>query len=523
MTSVLAKIVFIYTKVYTSLYLKVKRVFDIGQLNNEIRIWRSRKEDIKRKVYTDYKITLDDLGLDAESRIVLEEAHRQSREVTIAEIDQDGFFMSYFGSIGNLPTVSRELFFKRNRFDIRLVILDGDVCIRKDYKGNKMAFLSEVKALYLLRLSGCNVPSIIDVDFDNLVLYLSFILGSVIREELAKKGAILRDRDVIDFFANNKLTKREKVPARIEQGREKITSVVDSVFVEYLRAELRKIHSARFTWNDIKYGNIIIEKKTGRPYLIDFEKARYYPHLSETAFISLRDKNIESLNLLFCTDYLSRKRLEDRIKEIKKSDVYAPIYFGAGLWLGNIWSLPADYGCWDHRLQRNLPSPIGKRILKLGVNNAYISVQLLRRGAQEVIGVELSEEQINIGQLVLEGFEWVDNKKYNFKYIHGDIKNILKMNLGKFDMVLALCCIDYLSDEEIATVAGNISMITDIFLLQCNIAILNRRNPRGYKKGFVNYARNIMKDNGFSDVQVIAPRGYLHPLVIGKKGVEVLN
>ena len=35
----------------------------------------------------------------------------------------------------------------------------------------------------------------LDIDFENLALTFSYILGPVLREELAKRGAALRDRD----------------------------------------------------------------------------------------------------------------------------------------------------------------------------------------------------------------------------------------------------------------------------------------------------------------------------------------
>lgn len=58
--------------------------------------------------------------------------------------------------------------------------------VKKHYNGNRLSFVNEINALYNLRLSGCNVPAIMDIDFNNLTLTFSYILGTVVREVLAK-------------------------------------------------------------------------------------------------------------------------------------------------------------------------------------------------------------------------------------------------------------------------------------------------------------------------------------------------
>lgn len=509
----------VLTSVYLRFLLKIKRIIEICAVNREIDLWQGKKKEILSNGCKVPKATINDLGLDIEQRRVLEETQLHLRKVVIAEVDQDGFFLSYFGPIKDFPMVSSEQFVERKKYRIRLVLMDGNLLVEKDFRGAKVFFINELRTLYTIGLAGCNVPSIIDVDFDNCVLYLSFISGGVLREELAKKGAILRDRDAFNNSTYAKLNEKKKRLRRINEGKQKMYEVVDSRFVEELFVELTKIHSARFIWNDIKYGNIIIEEKTGRPFLVDFENARYYPNLNKNAFSSFRDKDIELFNLHFGKNYLSRERLKKQIKVMMKQDphIYAPVYFGAGLCLGNIWNVQSGYGRWHYILKEHLPPFTGKRILDLGANNAYNSIQLLRNGAREVIGIELEDNQINLGRLVKAGFEWIDNANYNFKYIHANMKEIPTMNLGKFDMVLALCSLYYLGEEEIHEVAQYISTITDLFVLQCNTAVLLRSNPRTYEKASVDYALNIMENIGFSNVSVIAPSGYCRPLVIGKK------
>jgi tRNA A-37 threonylcarbamoyl transferase component Bud32 len=277
---------------------KLENVF----VYKEIRFWQGKKEEILRNRCNEYKTTIDDVGLELEQRKVLKETQRQLREVVIADVDQDGYFLSHFGPIIDLPMVSREQFVERIKYRIRLVMLDGSFCFKKYFRGNRGSFMNELRALHTLRPAGCNVPSIMDVDFDNRILYVSFIPGHILREELANKGAILRDRDVSSHSMYAKLTESEKWLRRIYEGKQKLYQVVDAQFIEDLYAEIQKIHLARFIWNDIKYGNVIIEKKTRKPFLVDFENARYFPHLSQNAFLILRDREIERFNLHFGPD-----------------------------------------------------------------------------------------------------------------------------------------------------------------------------------------------------------------------------
>jgi hypothetical protein len=98
------------------------------------------------------------------------------------------------------------------------------------------------------------------------------------------------------------------------------------------------------------------------------------------------------------------------------------------------------------------------------------------------------------------------------------MKEIPSMNLGKFDIVLALCSLYYLDDQSIANLTQYLSTITDIFIIQCNLyENIDRDNPHTYRRASVDYARNVLRSNGFPNTQVIAPYKYTRPLVIGKK------
>lgn len=309
----------------------------------KIRYWRQNKQLLLSLADAGYKTTIQQLGLDWDKIASFENSRQQSHKVVLGEIDQDGFLLSRVGKISNMPNVSKKQFLARKRFGLRLLAIDGYVCIEKHYKGNKSAFVNEIEAHYYLGRAGCNMPVIMDADFDNLTLTFSYIAGRVLREELAGRGAVVRDRDIED---NPELTlsgKRKRAQNRIPEGRRVLNEVIDSKFIELVFAELNKIHKARFIWNDIKYGNIIIEERSGKPYLIDFDWALRFQELGENTFRILRDRDIEKFNACFGTEKLTYKRIKHQMDRRKTNETCTSIYFVPGL-RSNIRNTKNGYG-----------------------------------------------------------------------------------------------------------------------------------------------------------------------------------
>ena len=480
------------------LYKKIKLKIDKHFVANyKIIYWRKRKDEVLKFRSSKYLIKTADLWFSTKNAERLRKLQTKSDEVVIAEIDQNGFLLSHFGIIKNLPMISSRDFLKRNRFTLKIVSKAGYLGVKKNYMGNKLAFINEFTALYYLQYTNCNIPSIMDVDFSNLTLTVSYILGPVLREELAQKTSCLRDGETENNCNLSNFDKSKKWLNRIQEAQRFLYDVVDPLFVENFFEELMKFHENHFLWNDLKYGNIIIEEKSGNPYLIDFDRTGHYANLHKSLFRVLCDQEIEMFNLHFNTHKMTSKKIKEEIKKFQKGNIHSPVYFGAGLKMGDLWKTEVGYGRWHYILKSNLPNLSGKRFLDLGANNAFYSIQMLRNGANEAIGIELNEKCIEQGVFVKRGFEWADKRKYNFKYIHTNMKNIMGMDLGKFDMVMALCCIYYLDDASIADLVQHISTITDVFIIQCNTEInIGRSDPHTYQKASVEYNLQVLKTMG---------------------------
>jgi serine/threonine protein kinase len=296
----------------------IKRTSQKWNADRDLARWRSKRSELTAD--RNSAVRIEDLGLDETNIRRVKEDLEKTRQLVIATIDQDGFFLSRYGPIDGVPCVSQENFYPRKRLPIDLVAVDGRVGIRKNYrdqmtrpsegsskerrarlKNYKILFLREIEALYFLTKAGCNVPAIMDVDFDTYTLTFSYIPGRVLREELASGGAILRDRDVDGNVAFTQLPPAARERRRIEEGRKYLRQRVDEEFIEKLFDQVRKIHAAGFRINDIKFGNVIIEKRTGNPYLIDFESSENLAGLGHRLSRALFADDIRKCNLLFGT------------------------------------------------------------------------------------------------------------------------------------------------------------------------------------------------------------------------------
>ena len=125
---------------------------------------------------------------------------------------------------------------------------------------------------------------------------------------------------------------------------------------------------------------------------------------------------------------------------------------------------------------------------------------------------------LDITAVLKDAFEWMDNKSYRFKYVHGNMVNLANMNLGKFDAVSAFCSIYYLDDAEIEKLIQYISSISNIMVVQCNHAKnIGRKSEHTYVKASLSYNLKALKENGFSKTKVFSPKGYARPLIVAER------
>ena len=169
---------------YAMVYRRYRHLSRLLSLNKEMSQWRSRKDEFLETGRRGYWLHLNDLGLQPDGLTRLKEDLRDKGEVAIADIDQDGLLLSHFGPIDGLPTASKQDFIARGRFTLQIVARDDKVLLRKQYRGNRLSFQSELAALHRLASAGCDVPAIADLDFEGLSITMSYVPGRTLEEML---------------------------------------------------------------------------------------------------------------------------------------------------------------------------------------------------------------------------------------------------------------------------------------------------------------------------------------------------
>lgn len=504
--------------IYAPVHPKIKKVWQWLAAGSDMREYRARHTDVIAAGRSGYRTSLDDFGLEPSALAEVRRRLSNQGEVVLGEFDQDGLLLSHFGPVADVRTVDEAEFFPRLRFTLT-VVTDGRVVgVRKQYRRDRLSFITEVKALHRLAAAGCRVPAILAIDFDNLALTYSYIKGRELRLELAARGAQLLDRVILKAPGYEALSPEQRRGQQIDHGRPHLAGVVDAEYVEKLFAELRKLHRAGFVWKDIKYGNMLIGPEQD-PYIIDFDTAYDHARTPGPLFRLLCDRNIEEFNRCFGTVKLTYRRIKDQIRsEAGRRDGYSPAYFGYGLRTGAILKNYVGDGRWHYMMKSNMPPLAGARLLDIGSNDAFHSLQSLRNGAAEAIAIERNGEAIARGLWFKAAFEWADNRAYDFRYVQTDMSQLPALDLGRFDFAMALCSIYYLDDAGIARLIRHLSTITDVLLLMGNTETdIGRTDPHEYVRASVAYTVDAMAANGFPHTRVVAPGGYSRPLVIGRK------
>jgi len=229
------------------------------------------------------------------------------------------------------------------------------------------------------------------------------------------------------------------------------------------------------------------------------------------------------------------KFVKEGIKKFR--EWYQPIDFGYGI-IAHVQEFP-DYipkpefmgnklrgmSKWNFIIKPNLPDVRGMRILDLGCNAGLYSVQLAMNGAKEVIGIDRGpdiyqksnpglcrQDVISQAEFVKKAFEIRTGKKLNIKFIRWDIGRLDELNLGKFDLVLALCVV-YHEMRKMPMILETLASMSNLIMLQTNLLHRGRLG----KWASVETHVKVMTILGF-DVRIDEGEpGYPMPLMICTK------
>lgn len=181
---------------------------------------------------------------------------------------------------------------------------------------------------------------------------------------------------------------------------------------------------------------------------------------------------------------------------------------------------------WNYIIKKHIPDLKGKRVLDLGCSSGLYSLELAIMGAKEVIGIDRNieikhrstdtpppQDVIAQAKFVKKSFELLNNVEYPITYIAHDIGRLDELNLGRFDLILALCVV-YHELDKMPQLVHQLADMTDHLILQASQSHNGELGRCADKLRQV----EILLEAGFTNVEIDAPIGYPLPVIIGRKG-----
>lgn len=449
------------------------------------------------------------------------EAHRQGRpgpEVVLARIDNDGRVLGLFGHLPWLDPVEEHDFVERRRFPLDIVLLDGKVLVRKDFRSARERFVREWYNLALLQ-DKATVPAVYLADEARCVLYKNLVPGRTIRSHLVAAGARILTVQTEHDPSLDGLDAEARIRAVWARGRAVLPDCLPEAVLWALEHQMDGIHAAGVARLSLTFGNVVIEEPTGTPWLIDMEGAQDYRSTASPVFGFRRDEDRQKFNAIYGRALLTETSVRQALctQLTQKNGWYAPIDFGGGLTVGNFWSTESGTGRWEV-LNREVVAPLvrGKRVLDLGSNNGLLPLLMLRAGAAEVTGVERDLGFVERARLVHRIFEWRDLRAYAFEICQADMLEAVRANPGSYDVVTAFCSLYYLRPEAMGEVVQRAACMAPVMIVQANDGTREEAADDKAEKSSTAYLEQLLRDNGYAHVQTYAPQGYRRPLLVGK-------
>jgi glycosyltransferase involved in cell wall biosynthesis/2-polyprenyl-3-methyl-5-hydroxy-6-metoxy-1,4-benzoquinol methylase len=460
------------------------------------------------------------LPLAPEVRAEVEAARKGSpeAELLLGTIDDDGRVLWRFGPLPGLPSVSDAQFVDRRRFGLSIILCKDSLLICKDYRGDHETFVREWAAL--THLAGkVNVPAVHHVNESRTLLYRNLILNKTIRELLVTSGATILNADTSSDASLKTLNQKERTEAVWTRGRDLLPKIVDEEFLQRLEEQLEAAHREGVVGISITWGNVVVEEATNTPWLIDLDKARILQSRDSISFQLLRDDERVLFNQVYNRHLITESTAREALAShgLKMGGWYAPIDFGKGLTTAGFWSTDNGTGRWAYLNKPVLKELLaGKRILDLGSNNGIMPMMMLRDGAKEVLGVELSPENVECAQFVRRVFEWRDGQRYQLQMHRGNMLDVLRCDWGRFDIITAFCSLYYLEPDEMAAVVRKAAELAPVMILQAKTDTRKTATENKAQKSSLPFLKNMLEKNGFPHVEVVAPKQFTRPLLIAR-------
>jgi len=180
--------------------------------------------------------------------------------------------------------------------------------------------------------------------------------------------------------------------------------------------------------------------------------------------------------------------------------------------------LSGEYA-WNY-IKKLLPDLNEKRVLDLGSNAGLFCIRCSQAGAKEVIGIEKENKHLRQCKFLKKYF---DTK--NVEFINTNLENLPKMDIGKFDLILAIAVLYWVGRPVKKTKGSHYDLqyrdkekkfIDHIVTLTDTLIV----RARGSRYNNSEYYGDIFMKHGFNMIQLINEDIGNHEMMLFKKEIK---
>jgi hypothetical protein len=216
----------------------------------------------------------------------------------IGRIDADGRLWSRFGDFPYFSSVSAEEFIEKTHSIISIVLRDGRVLVRKQFRSNRDAYRRERHNSLLLQ-DRANVPRLHGSNDAELVLYKDLISGAAVNHMLVAEGAAVLQAQTRKDPAMAALDAKDRILAVLARGAAVARRCLGTELIREIGRQVRRIHACRVAKLSLTFGNVIVESRSGKPWLVDFEGAIAYGPVLHPMYLLHRVRDRRALGKLY--------------------------------------------------------------------------------------------------------------------------------------------------------------------------------------------------------------------------------
>jgi hypothetical protein len=243
-----------------------------------VELWKLRREVRAALRQTQNVFSLVTLADALDPLMIPSVALHKKRDGELAEVDQDGFAFAVDPADAAFFN-RRDRKLERNRHGLPIVIHGGRICVRKRFSPGpsdhslrsrlrtRLYFYREAAALLRLR-NLTSAPQVRAIDIPSLTIHRDYIDGDSLRHLAGAAGAVIHDLDLEKAEETRGLTEAELEEREIQL----FARVCDEGLTRRIYESVLELNGRGvLLLDDVKLGNVVVGRKSGRCYWIDFE------------------------------------------------------------------------------------------------------------------------------------------------------------------------------------------------------------------------------------------------------------